>query len=223
MAVLVLTAAVTGCGSEETAVDAPNDSGAGVTFPLRGPERLRPRGCGRGRYAARFEAHSDPSRRHRQGQPLAGAAPRRVAAGWLQSAHPARRRSWGHQGEEGGGEVELGLPGLLKGDYAVAVRSSRAKHRAVRIALGRSSIEAVRGFWVARRWGPSPKGRPQRHDPAGVVADDPRGGHLNTRARVWGVGLCGMMVDREGPRPSRPHPERPPSQDAVLWSGPSLY
>ena len=34
MAALVLTAAVTGCGSEETAVDAPNDSGAGVTFPL---------------------------------------------------------------------------------------------------------------------------------------------------------------------------------------------
>ena len=30
----VLAAAVGGCGSEESAVDAPNDSGAGVTFPL---------------------------------------------------------------------------------------------------------------------------------------------------------------------------------------------
>ena len=123
MAVIVLTAAVTGCGSEETAVDAPNDPGAGVTFPL---EVLNDSDL-EGALVVVTPLGSKRTRIHVdgivKGSPYGG-GPHRVELLRGSCNQPTQRAAdlGGIKDEEGGGEVELGLPELLKGDYAVAVR-----------------------------------------------------------------------------------------------------
>lgn len=119
----LLTANVSGCGSEESAVDAPNDSGAGVTFPLEvlndsdlegAVVVVTPLGSER----ARIEVDGIV-----KGSPYGG-GPHRVELLRGGCNEPTQRAAdlGGIKDEEGGGEVELGLPELLKGDYAVAVR-----------------------------------------------------------------------------------------------------
>jgi hypothetical protein len=121
--IAVLTMAVSGCGSEESAVDAPNDPGAGVTFPL---EVLNDSDLD----GAVVVITPLDSKRTRievdgivKGSPYGG-GPHRVELLRGGCNEPTERAAdlGGIKDEEGGGEVEFGLPELLKGDYAVAVR-----------------------------------------------------------------------------------------------------
>ena len=59
IAAALVAALVGGCGSEESAVDAPSDPGAGVTFPLEVSTDSGLEGLDCGRDATRFGAHSD--------------------------------------------------------------------------------------------------------------------------------------------------------------------
>ena len=120
--VALLAAAVSGCGSEESAVDAPSDSGAGVTFPLEALNDsdlegatvvVTPLGAGRVRIQVDGIVEGSPY----------GGGPHRVELLRGGCNEPGERAAGlgGISDEEGGGEVDLGLPELLGGDYAVAV------------------------------------------------------------------------------------------------------
>jgi hypothetical protein len=118
----LLTAAV-GCGSEEAAVDAPNDSGAGVTFPLEVVNDsdlegavvvITPLGSKRTRIEVDGIVEGSPY----------GGGPHRIELLRGSCNEPTERAAdlGGIKDEEGGREVKLGLAKLVKGDYAVAVR-----------------------------------------------------------------------------------------------------
>jgi hypothetical protein len=139
-AVLVLVAlfaaAISGCGSEESAVDAPNDSGAGATFPLEALNEsdlegatalITPLGSNR----ARIEVDGIV-----EGSPYGG-GPHRIELLRGGCSDPGKRAAdlGGVRNEKGGGTVELGLAELVEGDYAVAVRLVKASN-ATLIACG---------------------------------------------------------------------------------------
>jgi hypothetical protein len=119
----VLAAAVSGCGSEDSAVDAPSDPGAGVTFPLEALNEsdlegatvvVTPLGSGRARIQVDGIVEGSPY----------GGGPHRVELlrGGCDESGDRVADLGAIDDEEGGGEVELGLPELIGGDYAVAVR-----------------------------------------------------------------------------------------------------
>ena len=123
VAAAALAAAVGGCGSEESAVDAPNDAGAGVTFPLEALNDselegavavVTPLGSDRARIAVDGIVEGSPY----------GGGPHRVELLRGSCDDPGERAAdlGAIEDEEGSGEVELGLAGLVEGDYAVAVR-----------------------------------------------------------------------------------------------------
>ena len=133
---VVLAAAVAGCGSEESAVDAPNDAGAGVTFPLEplndselegAVAVVTPLGSDR----ARIEVDGIV-----EGSPFGG-GPHRVELLRGSCDDPGERAAdlGAIEDEEGGGEVEFGLAGLVEGNYAVAVRFVKGSNNTL-IACG---------------------------------------------------------------------------------------
>ena len=132
----LFTAAISGCGSEQSAVDAPNDPGAGVTFPLEALNEsdlegatavVTPLGSNR----ARIEVDGIV-----EGSPYGG-GPHRIELLQDGCSDPGKRAAdlGAVNDEEGGGTVELGLAELVEGDYAVAVRFVKASN-ATLIACG---------------------------------------------------------------------------------------
>jgi len=121
--VALFAAATSACGSEESAVDAPNNSGAGVTFPLEALNEsdlegatavVTPLGSNR----ARIEVDGIV-----EGSPYGG-GPHRIELLEGGCSDPGKRAAdlGAVKHEEGGGTVELGLADLVEGDYAVTVR-----------------------------------------------------------------------------------------------------
>jgi hypothetical protein len=134
--VALFTAVASGCGSEEAAVDAPNDSGAGVTFPLEALNEsdlegatvvVTPLGSDR----ARIEVEGIV-----KGSPYGG-GPHRIELLRGGCKDPGERAAdlGAVKDEEGGGTVELGLSELVEGDYGVGVRFVKGANRTL-IACG---------------------------------------------------------------------------------------
>ena len=112
-----------GCGSEDSASDAPGDPGAGVTFPLAALNDsdldgatvvLTPLGSKRVRIEVEGITQASPY----------GGGPHRIELLRGACDDPGERAGnlGAVRGEAGGGELELGLPELIEGEYAVAVR-----------------------------------------------------------------------------------------------------
>ena len=114
---------LTGCGSEGSATDAPNDPGAGVTFPLAALNDsdlegatvvVTPLGAKRVRIEVEGITKASPY----------GGGPHRIELVRGGCDDPGERAEdlGAVRDEEGGGELELGLPELIDGEYAVTVR-----------------------------------------------------------------------------------------------------
>ena len=134
--VALCTSAVSGCGSEQSAVDAPNDSGAGVTFPLEALNEsdldgaiavVTPLGSSRTRIEVDGIVEGSPY----------GGGPHRIELLEGGCSDPGKRAAdlGAVKNEEGGGTVELGLADLVEGDYAVTVRFVKANNTTL-IACG---------------------------------------------------------------------------------------
>jgi hypothetical protein len=120
----VAALAASGCDSEEhAAIDPPTDSGAGVTFPLEAQNDsdlkgasavVTPLASGRVRIEVEGIAEASPY----------GGGPHRIELVRGACDDPGDRAAdLGSVREEaGGGELALGLPELVDGEYAVTVR-----------------------------------------------------------------------------------------------------
>lgn len=112
-----------GCGSEDAATDSPTDSGAGVTFPLEAVNDsdldgarvvMTPLGSERVRIEVEGITEASPY----------GGGPHRIELLRGACDDPGDRAAdlGAVRDEAGGGELELGLPELVDGEYAVTVR-----------------------------------------------------------------------------------------------------
>jgi hypothetical protein len=119
----VAATAFSGCGSEDSASDAPSDPGAGVTFPLEPVNDSDLDGAA----VVATPLASDRTRIEVEGITEAspyGGGPHRIELLRGACADPGERAAdlGAVRDEKGGGEVEFGLPELVEGDYAVTVR-----------------------------------------------------------------------------------------------------
>ena len=120
---VVAASFLSGCASEDSASDAPSDPGAGVTFPLAALNDsdlngatvvMTPLGSERVRIEVEGITEASPY----------GGGPHRIELVRGACDDPGERAAdlGAVRDEAGGGELELGLPALIEGEYAVAVR-----------------------------------------------------------------------------------------------------